>query len=115
RLRRERHVEGQDVGPPEEVLEGERLDPHDPGPRIGNKRIVADAGHLEATRALRDGAADLAQPDDAERLAPKLPAHVARLVPLAALDRRVGGPDLPEPTEEAAEDKLRHGHRVRPG
>ena len=61
----------------------------------GEERVVRDDTHAECERTARDLLADAAEPEDAERLVGELDAAVARAVPAAVLERRVGLWDVP--------------------
>ena len=71
----QRHVDGHDVGAVEHRVELDQLDPVVGGRLGGQVRVDAEDGHLHRPRPDRDGLADLAEADDAERPAAQLEAR----------------------------------------
>ena len=100
----ERRVHRDKVGALENLLETRQLDA-DPRRRLGGEeRIIAEHLHLEADRAVGDDAADIAEPDHAQRLVAHFGAGELAALPAAGPERSVGGGDM---TRE------RHHHRDR--
>ena len=93
RRARQRDVDGDDVGPREQLVEADELDAVVGGLLRGDERVDPDDGHLHRPGADRDGLADLAEPDDAEGPAAQLEAGELGSLPLAASERRVGRGD----------------------
>jgi len=86
----ERNVDGDEVGAAEEVVESDQLDVELLSALLGNDRVEGDHLHLQSLGSLGHLGADVAEPDDAERLAADLDPGVLRTLPLPAADRRVG-------------------------
>ena len=72
RRARQRHVHGDGVGVGEQVMQCHQVNAVQRGGLLGHERVVAQNLHLHAARAVGDGHADLAQADDAQRLAAQL-------------------------------------------
>ncbi len=90
RLRRLRRVQGDHVGPAEQLLQRLRaLYPELLEALGGDELVEGDDVHLEALRALGDELADPAEADHAERLAVELGALELRPLPLAGGQRGV--------------------------
>ena len=87
------HVDGHDVGAVEHRLELDQLDAVVGGRLGGEVRVDAEDGHLHRPRPDRDGLADLAETDDAERPPAQLEPGELRALPFAPADRRVGRGD----------------------
>ena len=84
-------------------------------PLLRDERVVRDDAHLEPERAARDLLADAPEAEDAERLARELEAAVARALPAALLERRVGLRDVPREREQEADRVLGGGDDRRLG
>ncbi len=108
----QRHVHGHDVGAREQRLEVHQLDPVVGGLLGGHVRVDADDDHLHGPGAVRDGLADLAEPDDPERPAAQLETGELAALPLAAAERRVGGGRPARDAVEQGERVLGGGDRV---
>jgi hypothetical protein len=116
RLRRLRHVDGDHVGPPVEVLEALRaLDAELLEALGGDELVEGDDVHLEALGALGDQLADAAEADDADRLAVELGALVLGPVPAAVDERAVRLRDVAEEGQHQGDGVLGGGDRVRFG
>ena len=73
---------------------------------------MAHDGHLEPAGAVRDGEPDLAEPDEAERLATHLDALERRPLPFAAAHGGVRGRDSPGEAQQQRERMLGGRDRV---
>ena len=89
RLRGERSVDGDDVGAVQQLREADQLGAELGSLVLGHVRVVGEDAHLETRGTTRDRASDLAEADDAERLAAQLMAGVATALPLAGAYRGV--------------------------
>ena len=110
----ERHVDRDDVGSAQELVELDQFDPVESRLLGGHERVLAQDRHLHRPRPVGDGLADLAQADDAERPPAQLHAGqpAAGRLPVAGAHRRVPGRDPPgEPVQER-QRVLGRGDRV---
>src|SRR3954447_6513252 len=97
----ERNVDRDDVGARQQVVDRHQLDAEVLGLLAGDVRVRPEDRHLHRPRSRRDRLADLAEPDDPERLAAQLDAGELRPLPLTTADGRIGGGDTSgEPEHE---------------
>ena len=82
RLRRERGVDGDEVGARVELVERDQLDAQARGDLVGDEGVVGDHLHAQPEGPLGDDGADVAEADDAEHLVAHLGAEP--LLPLPA-------------------------------
>ena len=116
RVRRLRHVQGDDVGPAEQLLELRRALDAELAEALGGDELVeGDDVHLEALGALGDELADPAEADHAERLAVELGALELRPLPGAAGQRGVRLRHVAAEGEHQRQRVLGGGDRVRFG
>src|SRR5262249_35111327 len=94
----------------DELVERDELDAR--RQLLGRERIEADDVHAQAHAARRRVAADVAEADDAQRLAGDLDAHELLLLPLTALHAGVGAWDLAGEREHEADGQLGRRGRV---
>jgi len=113
-LGREGCVQGDDVGSPEQLLETERLDPDPRRDSWSEEGVVGDDLHLERARPGGDLLADPAQPDDAQGFAAELGPDEALPVPLALLQRPVGGGHVARERQQQGERVLDGGEQIGP-
>ena len=90
----QRRVQRDEIGAAQQFVEFDPFDAHRHGAFRRQERIIGDNLHPEPYGAVGDNRADIAATDQAERLAGKLDAHEAVLLPLARLGRLVGLRDL---------------------
>ena len=102
---RQRHVQRQDVGPAQDLLPRAQFHAEPPGPFLRHVRIVGQHPHVEGHRPPGHFAADLPEPDNAERLPGQFGAGVRLADPPA---RGQGGVGL----RDAADQGEEHRHRV---
>src|SRR5712692_6893863 len=81
------HVDGDEVGPSEKVVQRDQLHVEELGALDRDNGVVSQYLHLESVRALGDFRADVAQADDAEYLASDLGAYEERSSPLTTFHR----------------------------
>ncbi len=116
RLRRLRHVQGDEVGAAEHLLDAlGALHPELAEALGGDELVEGDDVHVEALGALGDELADAAEADHAERLAVELGALVLGPVPAAGDQRVVRLGDVAKEGEGEGERVLGGGDRVRLG
>jgi len=108
----QRHVDADDVAPRQERVEVDELDAMVRRLLDRHVRVVAHDGHLEPAGAVRDGEPDLAEPDEAERLAAHLDALERRPLPFAAAHGSVRGRDSPGEAQQQRERMLGGRDRV---
>ena len=109
----EAQIEGDDVARAHQLVDGAGPDAvlvREGGVEHGIAREQADREGLQQPN---QGTADAAEANDAHRLAAQEPAH--RLLPLAAADGAVGGAQVSQHRERAAEHQLGDGVDVRLG
>ena len=107
RLRREREVEGEEVGLGQGVLLGLRaLDAELAEPLLGDEGVVADDTHLQARRTAGDLLPDPAEAEHDEGLVRQLEPAVAGALPAPVLERRVGLRDVAREREQQADRVL---------
>ena len=94
RLGRQRRMQSDEIGAPQEIVQLHLLDAHVAGALGREEGIEGDDAHPEAQRPVGDDGADIAAADDAQHLGGDLHAHEAVLLPLARLGGGVGGGDL---------------------
>ena len=94
RLCRLGDMDGQEIGLADQVLEGDQLSAHSPGPIGRQIRVVGHEAHPERQRPLRHQGADPAQTDDPEGLAVQFHAFPTRAFPAARFQRGVGLRDV---------------------
>ncbi len=110
-----RHMQRDEIGLRQQLVELDLLHAHLLGPFLGKEGVVGQNAHLEADGARADDGADIAGADDAERLAGDLDAHELRLLPLAGLGRGVRGRKLAGDGEHQRDGVLGGGDRVAEG
>ena len=115
RLLGHRHVQRDDVGAAQEIVELDLLDAELDGALRRQERIVGDDLHAQADAAIGDDGADIAAADHAERLGGELDAHEAVLLPLAGLRRGIGLRDLAREREHHGDGVLGGGDRIAEG
>ena len=116
RLRRLRHVQGDQVGAAEQLLDAlDALDPELAEALGGDELVEGDDLHVEALGALGDELADAAEADHAEGLAVELGALELGAVPAAGDQRGVRLRDVAEEGEGQRQRVLGGGDRVRLG
>ena len=116
RLRRLRHVQGDQVGAAEDLLDAvEPLDPELAEALGGDELVEGDDVHLEALGALGDELADAAEADHAEGLAVELGALELGAVPAPGDQRFVRLRDVAEEGQSQRQRVLGGGDRVRLG
>ena len=116
RLRRLRHVQGDDVGAAEQLLERlGALDAELAEALGGDELVEGDDLHLEGLGALGDELADAAEADHAERLAVELGALELGPLPGAADQRAVRLGDVAAEGQHQRQRVLGGGDRVRFG
>jgi len=114
-LLRVRHVQGDDVGLAQQLIERQQLDLEFGRALGGEVRIVSHDLHAERPGELAHVTADAPQPHDPDRLAPQLGAFEPLAVPLPA-PHRLGRPgDVPHQAQQQPHGVLGRAHRVRPG
>ena len=86
-----RHVEGDEIGAAEEVVELDQRGSGGFGGARGDERVVGDDFHAKRAGPGRDFTADASEADDAQQFAAQLRPHELLLFPLAALHRGIGG------------------------
>ena len=86
-----RHMQGDEIGLGQQLVELDLVDAHFLRPLLRQEGVIGNDMHLQADGARADDGADIAGTDDAERLAGDLDAHEFRLFPLAGLRGGVGG------------------------
>ena len=106
-LLRHRHVQRDDVGAAQQVVQLHLLDAEFERALRRQERIVGDDPHPQADGAVGDDRADIAAADHAERLGGELDAHEAVLLPLAGLRGGVGLRDLAREREHHARWRAR--------
>ena len=111
-LGRQRDVDGDDVGPMEELGQPDELRPGFGGLLLGEIRIAGDDPHLEPARPTRDRLADLPEADDPQALAPQLATRVATPLPFTGADRRIRLRDVAEEGQHDRHRVLGRGDRV---
>src|SRR2546425_1108720 len=111
RLRRERHVKGDDVGLAKHRLEIGEAGAEVLGATLRDVGIVHEQLGLEGPQARRDPRADLAKSDDADRLPEELGA-VGGSVPLERLQSGVGIRNAPHERQQHAHGVLGRGDHV---
>src|SRR5581483_2131754 len=113
RLRGERGVQRQEVRALDDGGDaiGE-LDAEHGGALGRDERVVGDDAHVEPFAAARDLRANLAEADDAQRLAAQLDADEAGAVPLAGPERGIGVRDVAREREHERDGVLGGGDRV---
>ena len=102
----QRHVDGDGVGPAEQLVEADQLDAAQRGLLGRHVRVLPEDGHLHRPRPVRDGLADLAEAHDAQRLAPQLDAGQAATGRLPVAGPH-GGIALGDPAGEPVEQRER--------
>ena len=83
-------MQGDEIGPREEIVEFDLLDREIGGAFGGQVRIVGDHTHLQPLRSVGNDRADVAGADKTERLAVHLHPHEAGFFPFAGVGRFVG-------------------------
>ena len=106
RLRGLRQVHGDEVADRQQLVEGGEPDAHLRGPAGLHVRVVGDHVHAEGGQPLRDQDADLAEADDADGLLEQLDAGVLAALPLAVLQRQVGGRDAARGGQQQRDGEL---------
>ena len=81
-------------------------------PVLGDVRVVGEDSHAHTKGATRDDSADVAEPDQAERLARNLHALEGAPLPLPVPQGRVRRGDASRGGEHEPQGVLRRGHRV---
>ena len=107
-----RQVDGDHVGATEQLVEREQLDAELGGAGGRDVRVVGDEGDVERREPLRHQLPDLAEPDDADRLARQLDAGEAAALPLPLAQARVGGRDVPGRGQQQGDRVLGGAHDV---
>ena len=108
-------VERNEVGSREQCVEFDLLDP-DLDRALGRQEgVEGDDFHAQADGARGDDGADVARPDQSQRLAGDLDAHEAVLGPLAGLGALIGLGDLPRQREHHRDGVLGGGDRIAEG
>ena len=105
RLGRLDHVQREEVGHADQLVEVEQLDVELAGPLRRHERVVGDHLHAEGRRPLRHQLADAAEPDDAEGLVGQLDALPLRPLPAPVDEGGVGLGDVAGLGQQ-------HGHGV---
>ena len=111
-LGRHRHMQGDEIGPRQKIVEFDLLDAKIQRPLGRQIRIVSDDAHLQALGAVGDDRADVACADQAQHLAGDLHAHEAVLFPLAGLGRGIRRGQLARQRQHQRDRVLRRGDRV---
>ena len=115
RLLGHRHVQRDDVGAAQQLVELHLLDAELERALRREERIVGDDLHAQADGAVGDDGADIAAADDAEHLGGELDAHEAVLLPLAGLCRGIGLRDLARQREHHRDRMLGGGDGIAEG
>ena len=105
-------MDGHDVGAGQHLVEADELDTVVGGGLGGDERVDAEDRHLHRPGADRDGLADLAETDDAERPPAQLQAGELGTLPLAAAERGIGRRDLAGDAVEQGQGVLGGRDRV---
>ena len=108
-----RHVDRDEVGTPQQVVEGDELDPELLGASRRDVGVVGDDLDAEGLQALRDERADAAEADDPDGLLVELDARVGRALPGAVGQRRVRGRDVAGERQDVPDGELGGGDDVR--
>ena len=106
-------VEGDEVGPREQVVQCRRLDIETARDLSLQKGVVGERFHLEGPGTGRHPLADLTEADHAQRLALQLAANVALALPALRLERRVGRRNPPRERQQQGERVLGGRERIR--
>ena len=99
----------------EQFVEGNQLDAQFRRLANGGARVEAQEGRLEARQALDDQAADVAQADDADRLARDLGAHEGGFFPRAGAAGGVGRDQLARVAQHQGHHFFGHAVGIRAG
>jgi hypothetical protein len=117
-------VQRDEIGTGQQLIELDLLDAEFDAALGREEGIIGDHLHLQAARPLGDDRADIARPDQPQRLGRELHAHEAVLLPLARLGGRVGLGQLAGKREHQrdgvlgggdgiAERRVHHHHTLR--
>ena len=94
RLVGHRHMQGDEIGLGEQLVQFHLGDAHFLGALGRKEGVIGQNVHAQPDGARADDGADIAGADDAERLAGDFDTHELRLFPLAGLRRGIGGRKL---------------------
>ncbi len=111
-LRRQRRMDGDHVGPNEQLTEPDQPSSSLRSLVLGEVGIGGQDAHFESGGPASDRLSDLAETDDAERLPEKLATRELAALPLPVADRRVGAGNVPQQCEHQGERVLRGRDRV---
>ena len=114
-LRRHGHMQGDEIGPRQQVVQFHLLDAQVVGAFLRQERVVRDDSHLQALGAVGDDAADIAGADQPQHLAGDFHAHEAVLFPLAGLGARIGGRQLARQRQHQRDGMLGGGDGIAEG
>ena len=89
-FRRHGHMQGDEIGPRQQVVQLHLLDAQVIGAFLAEEGIIRHHAHLQALGAVGDDAADIAGADQPQHLAGDFHAHEAVLFPLAGLGAGIG-------------------------
>ena len=109
------HMQGDEIGMGEQLLQLDLAHAHLLGLLLGEERIIGHDLHLEALGPVADDAADIARADHAKRLAGQLDPHEAGLLPFALMGRGAGLGNLPRHGEHHRDGVLGGGDHVAKG
>ena len=99
-------MDAYEIGRPQQFIQRHQAHVELLGAIRRHRGVVGDNLHLQALGALGDLGTDVAQPDQAQHLAPDLDAGELGTRPLAALDGSVGLGDVAGQSEEEADRVL---------
>ena len=105
-------MDGDEVGALQKIVERHQLDVEELGALDCDHGVVRDDVHLESVCALRDLRPDVAEADDAQRLAAHLDAEKFGAGPVAGVDRGVCLRDPARHREQQGDCVLRGGDDV---
>ncbi len=111
-LRRLRHVDREEVGLGDELIEREELHAELLGARRGDVGVVGDDTHVESGKARGDERTDATEADDADRLLEEFGSREGAALPGACGERGVRGGNAAGEAQDVADRELGGGDDV---